>query len=477
MSATDAGRPVADGAAALPDAALSPLRAGDFDRGLPRVRGGDAAARPRRAQRPGRACSPTPAPPGSTSATSTRRARLLARAIEHRAQRRRPPRGGDAPAQPRLRRVPRRRPARGAARRWTRPPALGVGQGRGHRAARPGAGPDRGGTAARGGRAALAAAERSFAAIGSAQDLGETEIERARVALVARRRRGRAALRRARARPVPAPRQRRAGGARPSWSLLQADLAAGRPGTGLAPPARRLREEFAAEGLRLPARTAALIARRGAAGRRRVAEAAEALTGRVWARRGAATRSPAGCTTPTSGALRRRGAAGRPAARPARPARASTSSPPTRPASAASTCAPPPPSTAAGWPSSTSRWRRRTAAASRRCSPRPSGPGPRTSRLPAGAPARRPGRRRAAGRAAAERRGAACGGAGPGRRRAAAAPTPRARARDRGADLDAAGGGDGDPAGRAGASPRPSSAGAGGRWSCTSQAGAALSAP
>lgn len=92
-----------------------------------------------------------------------------------------------------------------------------------------------------------------------AQDLAETELERARCALIAgdvaaaRRFAGRAR-----------DRFRRRGNDR--WRrnaelvLLQGDLAAGRPGAKLVQPALRLQHELGAEGLRLPARLAGLIA-------------------------------------------------------------------------------------------------------------------------------------------------------------------------------------------------------------------------
>jgi tetratricopeptide (TPR) repeat protein len=91
------------------------------------------------------------------------------------------------------------------------------------------------------------------------QDLGETELERARCVLLA----GDVGLARrlaARARD----RFRRRGNDQSRRAaelvLLRGDLAAGRPGTRLVGPAQRLAGEFAAEGLRLPAITAALIA-------------------------------------------------------------------------------------------------------------------------------------------------------------------------------------------------------------------------
>ena len=92
-----------------------------------------------------------------------------------------------------------------------------------------------------------------------AQDLGEAELDRARCALIsgdvaqARRFAGRAR-----------DRFRRRGN--DAWRrsaelvLLQGDLAAGRPGSRLVEPALRLRDELSRDGLRLPARTAGLIA-------------------------------------------------------------------------------------------------------------------------------------------------------------------------------------------------------------------------
>jgi tetratricopeptide (TPR) repeat protein len=105
----------------------------------------------------------------------------------------------------------------------------------------------------------LGAASEVFRADGLAQDLGEAELERARCSLLA----GDPVLARqyaARARD----RFRRRGNDR--WRrtgeliLLYADLAAGRPGTRLVGPAMRLHAEFERDGLRVPARTAALIA-------------------------------------------------------------------------------------------------------------------------------------------------------------------------------------------------------------------------
>lgn len=90
-------------------------------------------------------------------------------------------------------------------------------------------------------------------------DLAEVELERARTALVAgdvagaRRLSGRARDRYRRVGGVPGRRNA-------ELVLLQGDLAAGRPGRRLLGPALRLREEFDEAGLRLQARTAALIA-------------------------------------------------------------------------------------------------------------------------------------------------------------------------------------------------------------------------
>jgi tetratricopeptide (TPR) repeat protein len=106
---------------------------------------------------------------------------------------------------------------------------------------------------------ALAEAGRLFLRDRLAQDLGEVELERARCALIAgntsaaRRFAGRA---RTRFRRRGNDRWRRSA----ELVLLQGDLAAGRPGSRLVPPALRLKAEFEKDGLRLPARTAALIA-------------------------------------------------------------------------------------------------------------------------------------------------------------------------------------------------------------------------
>jgi tetratricopeptide (TPR) repeat protein len=106
---------------------------------------------------------------------------------------------------------------------------------------------------------ALAAAADIFRREQLAQDLGEVYLERARCALIlddvraARRYAGRA---RDRFRRRGNDRWRRSA----ELVLLQGDLAAGRPGSRLVPPALRLQTEFEKDGLRLPARTAALIA-------------------------------------------------------------------------------------------------------------------------------------------------------------------------------------------------------------------------
>jgi hypothetical protein len=110
------------------------------------------------------------------------------------------------------------------------------------------------------------AAEQSLAQAGEifrrdrlTQDLGETELERARCALITG---DVASARRLAARARD--RFRRRGNDRWRRSaelvLLQGDLAAGRPGGRLTGPALRLREEFRRDGVRLPAQTAALIA-------------------------------------------------------------------------------------------------------------------------------------------------------------------------------------------------------------------------
>jgi hypothetical protein len=92
-----------------------------------------------------------------------------------------------------------------------------------------------------------------------AQDLAETELARAECALLAgelAEARRLAARARGRFRRRGNNRWRRAA----ELVLLQGDLAAGRPPSRLVAPALRLRAELAEDGLRLPARTAGLIA-------------------------------------------------------------------------------------------------------------------------------------------------------------------------------------------------------------------------
>ena len=118
----------------------------------------------------------------------------------------------------------------------------------------------------------LAQAWKIFAADRTAQDLGEVELSRAECALIT----GDAAAARrfaAKARD----RFRRRGNAR--WMrtaelvLLQGDLAAGRPGSRLAPVAARLEEELAADGLPVRARIAALVGAEALLSTGRVSEA------------------------------------------------------------------------------------------------------------------------------------------------------------------------------------------------------------
>ncbi|MDP9091666.1 MAG: CHAT domain-containing tetratricopeptide repeat protein [Actinomycetota bacterium] len=105
----------------------------------------------------------------------------------------------------------------------------------------------------------LAAAADILRKDGQTQELGETELERARCALISG---DVASARRLAARARD--RFRRRGN--DPWRrtselvLLQGDVAAGRPGRRLIAPALRLRAELAGEGLRMSARTAALIA-------------------------------------------------------------------------------------------------------------------------------------------------------------------------------------------------------------------------
>jgi hypothetical protein len=105
----------------------------------------------------------------------------------------------------------------------------------------------------------LVAATQILAAHRANKDLCEAELERARCALVAgdvdtARRLAASARNRFRRRGNEAWRRSA------DLVLLQADLAAGRPGKRLAPPAMRLRNELRADGLRVPARTASLLA-------------------------------------------------------------------------------------------------------------------------------------------------------------------------------------------------------------------------
>lgn len=129
----------------------------------------------------------------------------------------------------------------------------------------------------------LARAAQLLAAERVAQDLAETELERARCALAigdvqaARRFAARARDRFRRRGNEP---WRRAA----ELVLLQADLAAGRPGLRLVEPARRLAGELTAQGLRFPARTALLIAAEALASVRQAEEAAATL-GRIAAPR------------------------------------------------------------------------------------------------------------------------------------------------------------------------------------------------
>jgi hypothetical protein len=125
---------------------------------------------------------------------------------------------------------------------------------------------------------ALAEAATIFRRDRLAQDLGEVELERARCALIsgdvagARRLAGRA---RDRFRRRGNDRWRRAA----ELVLLQGDLAAGRPGRRLVLPAIRLKDALEAEGLRLPARTAALIAAEAHLSADEIAAAAAVLDG------------------------------------------------------------------------------------------------------------------------------------------------------------------------------------------------------
>ena len=208
---------------------------------------------------------------------------------------------------------------------------------------------------------ALAEAADLFRQERLAQDLGETELERARCALIAGE--AEAARRLAmRARD----RFRRRGNDRWRRSaelvLLQGDLAAGRPGSRLAGPALRLRQEFERDGVRLPAQIAALIAAEAhlSAGQ---PQAARAALADVWGAPVAATRSPPACTASTSGRDSMPTRAVQQQRRGARGTR-STSWPATRRASAASTSRPRQRCTAAGSP--TSIWLSRCGRAGRK---------------------------------------------------------------------------------------------------------------
>jgi tetratricopeptide (TPR) repeat protein len=124
----------------------------------------------------------------------------------------------------------------------------------------------------------LRAASEVFRADGLTQDLGEAELERARCALMAgdpMLARQFAARARDRFRRRGSDRWRRTG----ELMLLYADLTAGRPGARLVRPAMRLCTEFQRDDVRLPARTAALIAAEAhlSAGHREAA--AEVLSG------------------------------------------------------------------------------------------------------------------------------------------------------------------------------------------------------
>jgi tetratricopeptide (TPR) repeat protein len=126
--------------------------------------------------------------------------------------------------------------------------------------------------------ASLADAARISRQDRSAQDLGEIELERARCALIA----GEVQVARRFAMNAR-DRFRRRGSDRWRRSaellLLQADLAAGRPGRRLTGPAHRLRAELDRDGARLPARTATLIAAEAHLSAGEVDAAASALAG------------------------------------------------------------------------------------------------------------------------------------------------------------------------------------------------------
>ncbi len=123
----------------------------------------------------------------------------------------------------------------------------------------------------------LAQAGRIFAADRTTQDLGEVEVARAECALLTG---DVAAARRFAARARD--RFRRRGNAR--WMrtaelvLLQGDLAAGRPGSRLAPVAARLERELAGDGLQVRARVAALVGVEALLSIGKVAEAEEIMS-------------------------------------------------------------------------------------------------------------------------------------------------------------------------------------------------------
>ena len=123
---------------------------------------------------------------------------------------------------------------------------------------------------------ALARAAAIFRRHRVTQDLAETYLERARCALVlgeVRAARRFAGAARDRFRRRGADRWRRSA----ELVLLQADLADGRPGSRLEPHGRRLAAEFEAEGLRLQARAAHLLAIEAGLSAGRIEAAAESL--------------------------------------------------------------------------------------------------------------------------------------------------------------------------------------------------------
>ena len=182
--------------------------------------------------------------------------------------------------------------------------------------------------------------------------------------------------------------------------LLQADLAAGRPGPGSAPVALRLAEEFRADGLTTRARTAQLVAAEAflQAGRPDQARESPAMAG------------PIRPDDPISARLHTRlvraswAAAGTVPVPAARSGPACPNWPGTRPGSAAWTCRPQARSTAGTGRTGLALALRRPAEPA--CSPRSSGAGrSRAGCQPVGAG--RPGGGRPAGRTAPAQRGAA----------------------------------------------------------------------